>query len=308
MTPVISWRNRASDKIALFLLNGGQLVLVMMALNFDAPHEQALVVLGLALLSLFAWLLALRRWRLVDNTPTSRISSAAQGYVELNGTGKPLAGLPLLAPIRGTPCLWYHLLVETKDNDGDWHEKRRLTSDASLILEDGSGQCLIDPEGADVSTAHRDTWEENGERYTLSVLLSGDTLYALGQFSTARTPSGANLRQEELKQLLSDWKADPTQLRKRFDLDGNGDISEAEWSLARSAAQREIEARHREQALQPDLHQLHYPADGRPFLLSNRGQKHLSRRYLFLAWGHLALLIGAIIAAFRLETLGTLFP
>jgi hypothetical protein len=45
----------------------------------------------------------------------------------------------------------------------------------------------------------------------------------------------------DVSDLLSEWKKDPVQPKKRFDLDGNGEIDMQEWELARHAAFRGVE-------------------------------------------------------------------
>lgn len=53
----------------------------------------------MALISVFAWQAATRRHRAMNNTPTSRIGSAAQGYVELLGESRPAPAQPLIDPL-----------------------------------------------------------------------------------------------------------------------------------------------------------------------------------------------------------------
>lgn len=284
------------DGFGRFVVHGGQLVLVFIGFEMGTPAGWMFVSSGIAALSVLAWLLALRRWRLIADTPTSQVATAAQGYVELSGRGKALAGLPVLSPLNGLPCLWYRYTVETKDSDGKWHHDHTETSDASLILADESGECLIDPEGAEVISTRKDSWEEGDRRYTQWLLLQDEQLYALGQFTTK---SGLDLqldRNEDIKHLLAEWKRDHPQLLKRFDLDGDNKVSLHEWELARSAARREVEARHREARNSADLHLMHYPADGRLYLLSNVPAEKLARRYKIWAWGHLAIFFAALYA------------
>ena len=70
--------------------------------------------------SLFAWLSVLRRHRLIVGTPTSRIASAAQGYVELLGNARR-EGAPILSKYLLLPCLWYRYKVERKNHKNQWH-------------------------------------------------------------------------------------------------------------------------------------------------------------------------------------------
>lgn len=296
MLPDFSLRPDLGDGFGRFVVHGGQLVLVFIGFELGSPLGWLIVSAGIAALSVVAWFLALRRWRSIADTPTSQVATAAQGYVELSGRGKPLAGLPLVSPLNGLPCLWYRYTIETKGSDGRWRRDDAATSDASLILRDESGECLIDPDGAEVISTRKDTWTTGDQRYTQWLLLKDEHLYALGQFTT-RTGLDLQLdRNEDIKHLLAEWKRDHPQLLKRFDLDGDGQVSLREWELARSAARREVEANHRDLRSSAELHLMHYPADGRLYLLSNVPAERLARRYKIWAWVHLIIFFAALYA------------
>ena len=251
--------------------------------------------LGLmALVSLFAWLSALRRLRAVRDTPTSRIASAAQGYVELIGRGKPFSDTPLLSKLRALPCLWYRYRIERKDSDDKWHTEDSGESEDSFVLEDDSGQCVIDPCGAEILTIYHDTWRQGDYRYTEWKLLQHDLIYAIGQFKTIGGSSMAFNANEELKAVLAEWKQDTRTLHARFDLNNDGVLDMQEWMLARQAARREAEKRIRAMRAEPDTSFLVQPHDQRLFLISNLNQDKLARRYWFWAWAHLVIFFGAL--------------
>jgi len=56
--------------------------------------------------------------RLIEDTPTSRIRSAAQGYVELAGRCRPLDGTQNLAPLTQRPCVWWSYRIQQKAESG----------------------------------------------------------------------------------------------------------------------------------------------------------------------------------------------
>ena len=58
------------------------------------------------------------RKRIIEDTPTSRITSAAQGYVELSGVGKLMDGSTITGPLTGIPCTWYQYTVEEYRSSG----------------------------------------------------------------------------------------------------------------------------------------------------------------------------------------------
>jgi len=246
-----------------------------------------------AAVNLWAWLAALRKRASIHDTPTSRVASAAQGYVELIGRGRPLAGGELLTPYSQLPCLWYRYRVMRRENN-QWRQLDSGESEAPFGLDDGSGVCELDPRGVEILTTHEETRTEGDVRHVEQVLLKGDRLYVLGDFVSVNGAQLALDRRHDVGELLGDWKADKAELHERFDLDRNGEIDTREWQLARLAADREVARRHQELHRQPLRHLLRQPAHGRPYLISNRAPDHLGRRYAWLAALHLALLVATM--------------
>ena len=243
--------------------------------------------------NLWAWLLALRKKHNILDTPTSRIASAAQGYVELIGRGCAPAEGELLTPHGRLPCLWYRTR-SFRRRGGEWEQVDSGESTATFALDDGSGRCEIDPEGAEVLTTHSETRTVGDQQHIEEVLLAGDRLYVIGQLTSR---SGADLtldRRQDIGDLLSEWKQDQASLQQRFDLDGNGEIDSREWLLARRAAEREIDRDHEARRQQPRRHTLSKPRRRALYLISNLDPESLGRRYAALAWLHLVLLLGAL--------------
>ena len=239
-------------------------------------------------ISLAAWASAIKWRRAINDTPTSRIASAAQGYVELQGSGLPLGGLPLLSPRMALPCLWYRYTTEEKDSDGKWKVVDRGESEASFLVDDGSGQCLVDPAGAEILTRHKESWSSGDQRHTEWKLLKGDPIYALGDFKTLHGGDALLDPAEDLKNLLGEWKANPRELHRRFDLNGDGQLDMEEWALARQAARREVEKLHQEVRAQPELNVMGRPEGGQLYLIANLPPEKIARRYGLWALFHLA--------------------
>jgi len=175
--------------------------------------------LGVSLGGLFMYLGSylylndLRVIRAARNTPTSKIRSAAQGYVELNGTLIQRENTPLLqSPLTATPCLWWSYDIQKKTSTGvgvgkGYHQAAWISIDSGesegwLHLEDGTGQCAINPAGASITGHQSKSWRGNtphprdppitglrklsagGYLYSESVLLPDQPLYAIGEFRT----------------------------------------------------------------------------------------------------------------------------
>ena len=230
----------------------------------------------------------------VGNQVELSVARAAQGYVELRGTGRPLDDPPLLSHLTSLPCLWYRYQVEEKKSGDKWRVVSSGESDVALILEDGSGRCLIDVDNAEILTRHKESWTKGDYRYTEWKLLINDPLYALGEF---RSIGGATLELDagsDIKALLADWKNDQATLLRRFDLNNDGAIDIKEWSLARQAARREVDQLHRAARQEPDLHTLRCPSNGQLYLISNLDPDTITRRYLWWAIFHLAVFFAAL--------------
>lgn len=280
---------------ALLITSGAQLLLIFIAIKFNV-HIVWQASFGLvAFISLFAWMSALRRLRMVRDTPTSRIASAAQGYVELTGRGRPLPGTTLISKHYGLPCLWYRYKIQRRT--GDSRELEMVDEGEStepFLIDDGSGSCVIDPAGAEILTQHHESWWRDDYLYTEWKLLDIDTLYAIGQFRTCGGNTVETNINEEMKSVLAEWKENMPELHKRFDLNGDGELDMQEWMLARKAARREAEKRMDALHAEPDTHYLLQPKDGRLFLISNMPQEKLANRYWFWVWAHLVIFFGAL--------------
>ncbi len=246
-----------------------------------------------------------RRRRLMEDMPTARIRSAAQGYVELIGQALP-PDVPLRAPLTGSLCAWYRFRVERRKGEGGnsgWEVEQQGVSDAQFWLDDGSGRCIVDPEGAEVRARDKRTWvgaapqfvpESPGavlwsgdaeHRYTEELILPGDRLYALGQFASL-DPLQAS-PQDDLRERVIALKTDPRQ-RAAFDTNRDGELDAAEFAQLRAAAKAQVEQARREQAARPQTHVLRKPTGRRIFLLSTLPPDGLSGTLRRQAWAWLA--------------------
>jgi len=271
---------------------------VIIAIAFQAESVEAwpYALLAMSVVSFCAWVANYRRYRQISDLPTSKVASAAQGYVEMLGKADLLAGTPVTSQLSATTCCWYSYEIEEKDSDDKWKTVDSGTSTEHFLLVDDTGQCVISPEGAEVLTNDRKSWSQGNRRFTEWLLLSRGVLYALGEFSTS-TAAAVSARDEraDVGALLAEWKTDQKTLLDRFDLNKDGKIDIKEWELARLQAQREV--RKRQAGVQSrsveGVHILRKPKDGRLFLLANEMPDALGSRYRYWSWLHLVLFIGA---------------
>ncbi len=252
--------------------------------------------------------------RLIEDTPTSKIRSAAQGYIELSGFAKINDAPPLIAPLTGQPCLWYFYEIERYQRTGkshSWTTVEKKSSDAYFILEDETGECSIDPRRADVTTNWKKTWYGNQRRpstissttgllgglmtgnryrYTEKRIHDKDYLYALGLFQTIHAPSAEQQTKTKMSELLNEWKQDYDKLVARFDQNGDGELDMEEWEAARRHAATEAHYHIVQNYDDTPIHIMaHAPQRRKPYLISNKDPKQLTRRYRLHAAGMTAL-------------------
>ncbi|MCJ8168710.1 GIDE domain-containing protein [Atopomonas sediminilitoris] len=254
----------------------------------------------------------LARARLLEDTPTSKVRSAAQGFVELYGVLKGEAEAMQEGPLTGTPCLWWRFKIEERTGSGDkksWRTLESGVSEAGLLLDDGTGTCLIDPRGAEVRPANKRVWKGSERhprqrvstgligsvlggvfgkeyRYTEERLHAGEPLYALGHFTShgaAREGFNAAL---EVGAVVREWKQDYQALLQRFDYDRNGQLDEQEWQRVRQEAGWEADKRFKTRLNQGDQHRLS-DSKSLPFVLSSAGEDELAQHYRWHAVGGL---------------------
>lgn len=285
------------------------------------PAEYWALIAALVAAAVWGFWRGFRWWhwaRLIEDTPTSRVRSAAQGYTELIGTSRRMPGEPVFAPLTRLPCTWWSYVVEKRVHSGRrrrWKVIARQASEHLFHLRDETGLCIIDPEGAEVLPAATDRWHGDTPmpvagpsgirgfrglgsdyRYRESRLHDGDPLYAIGWFRTEAALQPGAL-EDEVAALLRSWKRDQASLLQRFDADSDGTLSLAEWERAREAAHEQVRQDRRAQSIEPGAHVLSRPPhDDRPLLLGAGDEAGLARRYRWRSAGGLTLFLGATIA------------
>ena len=81
-----------------------------------------LLVAGLGASTVYSFWYAFKAWgknRLIEDTPISRIRSAAQGYVELSGRGTMPPNAENKGPLTGIPCTWWRYKIEERSRSFD---------------------------------------------------------------------------------------------------------------------------------------------------------------------------------------------
>lgn len=249
-----------------------------------------------ALVCLYGFFRALRRDRLLADTPLVHIRSAAQGYVKVSGHARPAGPAPTAAPLSRRACVWWDFKVALEERDSrgrtEWRTVETATSVETFVLADEDAECLVGPVRAEVTPTVRNTWYGSESRplsgpppvniallagpyrYTERLIEVGAPLCVMGEL---RSHSETGDLAVALAAKLHEWKQDPQRLLERFDADHDGQLSATEWEAARSAAAQECEA----QKLSSDIARVSVisePADGRPYLIAPLSPEGLERR------------------------------
>lgn len=286
---------------ANWLTGGLHLVIIAIAAQTQSAEAWPYALAAMTAVSFYAWTANYRRYRQIHDLPTSKVASAAQGYVELFGRSVQIADSPVTSPITGLPCCWYRYCIERKSNN-KWHHDESGESIAHFLLVDDTGQCVVSPDGAEVLYPRRSTWTQGERRYTEWLLLPKGTLYAIGEFRTAGSGDLELDENKDISNLLADWKKDPPHLLSRFDTNRDGTLDLEEWEAARLDARREVEKTHAQMRSSEGVHLLRKPADGRVFLLAAEIPAKIGRRFAYWSGLHLIFFFGAGIAAYSLFT------
>ncbi len=277
----------------------------------------AALVGGPALLS---WgLFSLQKKRLVENTSTSRVRSAAMGLVELSGTSQERTRDQ--APVSRVPCCWWRCVVEEKVSAGRrraWQTIQTLTSPHLFYLEDPTGRVLVDPEGAELQIDEEVFYLRSAEgtaveaalnswgidtanwlggskpiRVREQLILPRSPLYVLGELRYYRDQ--LEDRKQRFAERLRSLKRDPAKMAG-VDTNQDGVVDSEEWDAFRMR-QEEVflkeEAAREGKIPASDKRVVRAPVD-QPFLLATRSESDLLRSLRL--WSVLGVLGGIAIA------------
>jgi hypothetical protein len=252
------------------------------------------------------WLHGLRLSRLIHDIPTSRIATAAQGYVELFGRAvqfedqraRALLGATVLwyrkeyaergagAGTRAFPFNVFYVPVEVEE------------SRTPFAVDDETGRACILPHGAQIICARKQVRYEDNRRVTEEKIVPGDPLYVVGEFSTyALQPESDRAAYELTRQ----WEQDSAK-RRAYDVNRDGKLSQAEWLAMHADACAAVISESMRAAPSGSPHLVFKPADGRPYLISSLPPEKLGGRY------RIDLLLGfALFVGCGTVSLGVLF-
>lgn len=273
--------------------------------TFSHYFDLVALYFGFALLSLttalllLMWYRALKQARQIEDLPTSRVPSAAQGYVELIGSQFTPPGCAMHSPLTGTPCTWWRYRIRQRKvsltGRAHWETLEEATSTQAILLKNRGGQVLVDPTDADVTPSITCHWrgelaspprpmavrDVRGGRFHYSEerMHDGGLLYVAGEFHTVSGSQQGPVLGPAVADLLDTWKQDQVALVKRFDTNHDGRIDVDEWETARETAKAEVARQNHRSDMEPDIDIIRKPGSGQPFMISGKSQIDQARIY-----------------------------
>ncbi len=271
----------------------------MIATALDWLPAAAAAVLAVVALQHYRRQLEMLSW--IQAAASARCRSASQGYVELTGVAREIPGPPIVAPLSRRDCVWYQFQTSGRAHDDSALILRESgRSEALFHLEDQSGRCIIDPDGATVLAPHNETWFgdtrrptlksfgwklewmgwlSRGMRYHEQRIEAGDRLYVLGEFESLHEDHRSTL-EHETAAILAAWKRDPRRMAA-IDSNGDGRIDGDEWEAAREAALKQAALKlHAEGDNPQPLHVLRKPRHPhQPYIIAGCDEATLLRRF-----------------------------
>lgn len=255
----------------------------------------------------------LGKMRFIRDTPTSKIRSAAQGYLELQGAGELMPGPPIMAPGSGLKCLWYEYTVEALEQGQDysrWVTTLHQISDDCFYIRDETGVCVVDPHKAQIIPSRKSQWygtntkgyfSKGRIRHTETVIDIAAPLLVIGEFKTIREADHELTASDNVGDLIRSWKKNYNKLLNQFDSNKDGELDRREWDVVLMAAEREVRQQQEERTHQTGVHVIAHPEKrGRPFVIAGKSQQSILWTYWFRLSGITLVGLGALMVFFKL--------
>jgi len=145
------------------------------------------IVIGVGLLlTVLMTALALRlirTKRIIENLQLTPTAGVSYGLAEVQGEIISTKGSPLLrTPFFQKDCVWYSYRKEERRSSGKSSKWATLESEVAgqrFFVRDAEGQMPVEPREAEVITCHKHQKTDGRLRYTETLLLPGDALYAV---------------------------------------------------------------------------------------------------------------------------------
>jgi len=259
--------------------------IVIFFLDDSTKINKATYMTVLSLMSLLWAFVLYSRIRLIEDTPHTRLNSAAQGYAVLEGKVSLYDGEVVRGPHKELPVMV-------------WYSKYLYSSSAGFILDDGKGTCTVDPRDAEIITPRY-----HYGSYAYYAIYPDEKVYVIGQLETLSKQRNEHERKALVSSKIVEWKRHPIRFLDYFDKNNDGMIDDAEMAGVRNTADRLIDDSLEEIYQQPASHVVSRPSDGRPFILSSIHPDELITRYKYAMWAHFSAWIVLTIFLFAMQAI-----
>jgi hypothetical protein len=246
--------------------------------------------------------------RLIENTPVSKVRSAAMGLVELSGMAR--LRKPQKSPLSNMDACWWNCSVQELRSNGKnshWATIKQVGSVDLFYLDDTTGRVLVNPFGAELHVLNN-TFELNAmTRTQIAPVLNGWGLNDMSWFGLERRmriieqviPDCAPLfvmgelislgehledRQARFNARLRAIKADPVKMAEA-DTNHDGMIDPEEWDAFRAKQEEEfLKEEMSKQAAMPNQDSLLVKAPGKgAFVVSTESEEDLVSSFQWMA-------------------------
>ena len=238
-------------------------------------------------LALWAALNAKRFRQFILDTPRSKIGSAAQGFVELQGKCEFYGDRVTQGFMHGPPCVWHRYSVGCAENE----TSQSGQSDLPFVIRDETGVCVVNPDGAKIISSGRRSWSHGGKYYRTHYIRHGAQLYVFGEMRANGCSVTSYNERSELASVLRTWKQDQPWLLEEFDADKNGEIDSDEWDNARARAEKIARDKFEVKRVDRVENSIRKPSNGLPMLISDQHPDTLTKKFLLLGYFNLVVAV-----------------
>ncbi|MDR2192117.1 MAG: hypothetical protein LBO62_04500 [Endomicrobium sp.] len=262
------------------------ITLVVSALGYKTYFAFSATVFILGAATYICAFLKYRKLSFIRDTASSKIGSLQMGFVEIYGRAKKAFNYSLI----------YRSFVIKETGAGSSsateREKININRDEFVLnpffIEDETGVAYINPDKAEI-IADNKKWSDRDYYYEESEIKEGDYVYCLG---TASSGKDADLQKEIYKAVIAAKKDE--HFYDKYDANGDGKISEDEWSSAKKRITQSVIARH--EIPENGYVEISKGTENGVFIISNKSEKQLTQK-LFIQTAAM-LICGILLTVF----------
>lgn len=218
--------------------------------NLNRHLTNPIIGIGMGIWLFLTGFVKLNHKRLIQNIPTSKISSMAMGLVEIQGRVLPLGPQPIIAPYSRTECVFYHYQIQQFVQDANgytgWKTIAENSSNLPFYVDDDSGKVLVDAKSAEIRLSPRYLSSRADAKVPLPTILASGTMKYVESFiipkesvyilGTAKNTKIYVDPKQEVAKKVTGWYYD-AERKKDFDANQDGEIDKQEYETMKQKAE-----------------------------------------------------------------------